>query len=114
MAGAITGLVVRGRHFVRALVLAALGAVVVCSATTNFFASSRLAPVLSILLLPAGVLLEDLGKLARRVFPLLAARLDPRGRGLISGARVGEALVYGLLAVLFVAGSARRVAAMAG
>lgn len=113
LGGAVMGLVVRGRPLVRALVLVALGAVVVCSATTNFFAPSRLAPVLSILLLPAGVLLEDIGGLARKGLGMLAARLGPRGRGLISGARVGEALVYGLLAVLFVAGSARRVAAMA-
>ncbi len=110
---AVTGLAVRGRPLVRALVLAALGAVIVCSATTNFFAASRLAPVLSILLLPAGVLLEDIGAFVRKALAAVNGRLGVSGRVARSGSALGSALVYGLLAAAVVNASAHRVAAMA-
>ncbi len=112
LGGAVVGLVRAGRPFVRALVLAALGAVVVCAATTDFFEASRLAPVFSILFLTGGVLLQDLGSwLSRAVRRFAAGRRTPADSEAPAG--VAAALFYAALAAFLVQSSVGRVKAMA-
>jgi hypothetical protein len=111
VAGAVVGLL-RGPGIVRALVVAAAGAVIVCSASTNFFTASRLSPVLSFLLLPAGVLLGEAGRWLGRALDAVLGRVGLTRRA-GSLARLVTVGAYGALAIVIVAASARRVAAMA-
>ena len=113
LGGTAAGLVRAGRPFVRALVLAALAAVVVCAATTDFFEASRLAPVFSILFLTGGVLLQDLGSAVRWVVSRLTAAVQhsPLRSAALAGA--AAALLYAGLAAVLVQASVRRVHAMA-
>ncbi len=113
LGGAVTGLLRAGRPFVRALVLAALGAVVACAATTDFFEASRLAPVFSILFLTGGVLLQDLGSWLSRAVRRFTAGLQRTPLGSEALAEVAAALFYAALAAVLVHSSVGRVDAMA-
>lgn len=112
LGGATAGLLRANRPFVRALVLAALGAVLACAATTDFFEASRLAPVFSILFLTGGVLLQDLGNwLSRTVRRFTAGQRAPADREALAG--VAAALFYAALAAVLVHSSIGRVKDMA-
>ncbi len=113
LGGAVVGFARRGRPFVRALVLAALGAVVVCAATTDFFEASRLAPVFTILLLTGGLLLQDLGSALRWAIHRLMEGLPHTALRSATLAQAGAALVYAGLAAFLVQASVGRVRAMA-
>ncbi len=110
--GAVWGLVRPGRPFVRALVLAALGAIVVCAATTDFFMASHYAPVVKILFLTAGVLLQDIGHAVRVIAGRLgaAARLPWPSEKLAAATAI---VLYAGIAAVFVSTSIGRVRTMA-
>jgi hypothetical protein len=111
--GALSGLVRAGRPFVRALVLAVLGAVVVCVATTDFFMASRLAPVVTILLLTGGILFQDIGSALRWAVRRVTAGLRPTALGSAALASTVAVVFYAGLAATLVADSVRRVESMA-
>ncbi len=111
--GAVSGLVRAGRPFVRALVLAALGAVVVCVATTDFFMASRLAPIVTILFLTGGILLQDFGSALRWAVRRLTAGLQHPSLSSATLASVVAMVFYAGLTGGLVEDSVRRVEAMA-
>jgi hypothetical protein len=118
---ALTGLIRPWKPFVRALALAAVFAVVVCSVTTNDVQITRLAPVASIMLLPVGTFLEGIqngfGRWRARLWPGEGSPSDRRagrdGRAVVARP-VTRALVYGTLLLVVVQTSAARVGRMAG
>jgi hypothetical protein len=110
--GAVSGLVRPRRPFVRALVLAALAATVACAATTDFFGASRLAPVITVLFLTGGVLLQDVG----RAVHSLAGWLGVAVRLPWSAERFAAAtatLFYAVLAAVMVSAGIGQVRSMA-
>jgi hypothetical protein len=118
---ALVGLFRPREPIVRAIVITAALATVVCSVTTNDFQPTRLAPVVSIMLLPVGSLLQSIQELAERATyrPAPAAGLPvgdppPRNRGVVLGIRAATALVYAGLSVFRVQASAARIGRMAG
>jgi hypothetical protein len=118
---AAAGLLWPRTGFVRALVLAAVFAVVACSLTTNVFAATRLAPVFWILLVTVGAFLEDLSGWLRRALSWVVAlgvgREDaPQVRRGARPQRVlatVNALVFVGLSIWMVEASVLRVRAMA-
>ena len=118
---ALVGLFRPGKPIVRTLVLAAVLATVVCSVTTNDFQPTRLSPVVSIMLLAVGVLLEDMRRLVGRA----ASRFVPGGelpaddhlqreRPVSAGIGVAIAVACAALSVFIVQASATRIGRMAG
>jgi hypothetical protein len=118
---ALVGLVRPSRLFVRAIVVAALAAVVACSVLTNDVQITRLAPVASLMLLPLGVFMESVDngvrRVARRCGWDAALSRDARAR---RGNRTAvtrttvTAVVYGALSLYVVNASAARIGRMAG
>jgi hypothetical protein len=118
---ALVGLFRPGKPIVRALVLAAVLATVACSVTTNDFQPTRLSPVVSIMLLPVGVLLEGIWRLveraASRFAPAAGLPVDDhfqRERPGAPGIGVAMAVACAALSVFIVQASAARIGRMAG
>jgi hypothetical protein len=118
---ALAGLVRPRRPFVRAVTLAAFLATVVCSVTTNDVQITRLAPVVSIMLLPLGAFLEDIGSGIGRALSHLgpAARwlgdpTSPMARRARAVRGAAAALVYSAASLFIVEVSAARIDRMAG
>jgi hypothetical protein len=117
---AFAGLVRPYTPFVRALVLAAVFAIVVCSVTTNDFQPTRLAAVASLMRLPVGAFLESvqrgIGRMASRLARFGRSVVDAppdRRRKLALRAGVVTAIVYVTLSVFIVHASAARIGRMA-
>jgi hypothetical protein len=119
--GFVAGLVRPRLPVLRAVAVAALLAILVCCAATNYFGATRIAPVFSLLILAAGALLEDireglgsaLSKLtngARAVSP--DVRTARRGPSLGWPALAGAA-VFVVLSLWVVEASSEAVRSMA-
>ena len=118
---AVVGLFRPREPIVRALVITAVLATVVCSVTTNDFQPTRLAPIVSIMLLPVGSLLQSIQELVERVTyrPAPTAGVPVggyprRNRRVVLWIRAATALVYAGLLVFKVQASAARIGRMAG
>jgi len=118
---ALVGLFRPREPIVRALVITAVLATVVCSVTTPDFQPARLAPVVSIMVLPVGSLLQSIQELVERAANrrapaagLPAGDYPRRKRGVALGIRAATVLVYAGLSVFRVQASAARIGRMAG
>ncbi|HVN76486.1 MAG TPA: hypothetical protein VMT19_09230, partial [Thermoanaerobaculaceae bacterium] len=113
VAGAAAALLWPSRAAVRAIVLSALLAVVVCSLTTNYFAASRLAPVASLLLLSAGAFLHQAEGWVARAVGTMGTALRLPSRTLLAASRIVTPALITALTATMVIGNARRIREMA-